>query len=188
MTLLQTCKDSGILTEDKIRKFPLSMSNLHVVLKVFAIKTFQPYTYKHEPGKASTYYLTDEGLEWFYSFFREHDLSYCRSMFSHLFIHATEENIKHIEDYSFFSNFRGTDGVHAVAGSKQKAMIVHTVKRCERKYYYDSIKEARDELKIWLTRYPIEQFKLYRIRETEHKGTFKEAIPLIVERKGGTFK
>ena len=56
-------------------------------------------------------------------------------------------------------------------------------------YPFDSIKEARDALRIWLTQYPIEEFKLYRIRE--QKGTtFKEEIPLIIERKptSGSFK
>ena len=190
MTLSHKCKPlivKGILTEEKIRKYPLTLSNREVVLKVYAVECFQPYTYKLEKGVPTTYYLTDEGLEWFYNFFRTHSFKYIRSMFSHLFIHATEDDLKNIDKYPFFSNFRGTDGYHTPAGSKQKALVIRTVKRCQRKYPFDSIKEARETLRIWLTQYPIEEFKLYRIRE--QKGyTFKEEIPLIIERKGGTFK
>lgn len=180
MMLLQQCKDEGILTEDKIRKFPLTLSNLHVVLKIYAIQNYMPYTYKLEKGVNTTYYLTDKGLEWFYEFFRKHSFSHCRSLFSQLLINASEGFEP--STYPYFSNFRGTDGIHNVAGTKQKALIIRTVKRCERKYYFDSIKEARDTLRIWLTQYPIEEFKLYRVRE--QKGTtFKEEIPLVIERK-----
>lgn len=180
MTLSLQCKEDGILTEEPIRKFPLTLSNLHVVLKMYAVENHMPYTYKLEKGVATTFYLTDKGLEWFYDFFRNHTFTYCRSLFSQLLVNAKEGFDP--STYSYFSNFRGTDGIHTVAGSKQKAMIIRTVKRCERKYYFDSIKEARDTLRIWLTQYPIEEFKLYRVRE--QKGTtFKEEIPLIIERK-----
>ena len=178
--------EQGILTTEPIRKYPLILSNLHVVLKIYAIESFQPYSYKMEKGVVTPYYLTDKGLEWFYNFFRTHTLEYCKSLFSLLLVHTKEEFDP--ETYPYFSNFRGTDGIKCVAGSKQKAMIIRTVGRCQRKYEFDSIKEARDTLRIWLTLYPIEEFKLYRMRVTEKKGTFKEEIPLIVERKGGTFK
>lgn len=187
MTLSQQCKDEGILTEELIRKFPLTLSNLHVVLKMYAVENHIPYTYKLEKGIPTTYYLTDKGLEYFYNFFKTHTFKYCRSLFSQLLIHAQEGFDP--ESYPYFSNFRGTDGIHNVAGTKQKAMIIRTVKRCQRKFYFDSIKDARDTLRIWLTQYPIEEFKLYRIRE--QKGTtFKEEIPLIIERKptSGSFK
>lgn len=185
--LLQECKDNGILTEEPIRKYPLTLSNLHVVLKIYATNTFQHYTYKLEKGKATTYYLTDKGLDMFYSFFKTHSFTYCRSLFSQLLIRAEEGFIP--EDHKDFSNFRGTDGLRAEAGTKQKALIIRTVGRCKRQFPFDSIKEARDTLRIWLTKYPIEEFKLYRVRE--QKGTtFKEEIPLIIERKPtpGSFK
>lgn len=187
MTLLQQCKDEGILTDNTLRKFPLTLSNLHVVLKMYAVENHIPYTYKLEKGIATTYYLTDEGLEWFYSFFKNHTFKYCRSLFSQLLINA-EEGFDPFT-YPYFSNFRGTDGIRSAAGSKQKALVIRTVKRCQRSFQFDSIKEARDALRIWLTQYPIEEFKLYRVRE--QKGTtFKEEIPLIIERKPtpGSFK
>lgn len=185
--LLQQCSEEGILTEDPIRKYPLTLSNLHVVLKIYAINTFQPYTYTLEKGIPTTYYLTDKGLEMFYEFFRTHTFTFSRSLFSHILMHAKED----FDPVTFkdFSNFRGTDGLRTVAGSKQKALVIRTVARCKRQFPFDSIKDARDALRIWLTQYPIEEFKLYRIRE--QKGyTFKEEIPLIVERKAtsGSFK
>ena len=181
-TLLHKCKEEGILTEEPIRKFPLSLSNLHVVLKMYAVENYIPYSYKLEKGVVTTYYLTDEGLEWFYEFFRNHSLSYCRSLFSQLFARAKDEDFKDLRNYKYFSNFRGTNGVHNSSGTKQKALVTRTVKRCVREYPFDSIREAREHLRIWLTQYPIEEFKIYRIRE--QKGTtFKEEIPLMIERK-----
>lgn len=179
MTLLHKCKQEGLLTEDKIRKYPLTLSNLHVILKMYATENFEPYTYKLEKGIPTTYYLTDEGLEWFYEFFRNHSFKYCRTLFSQLLIHADEDFVP--ETYSYFSNFRGTDGIRTAAGTKQKALIIRTVGRCQRKYEFNSIKEARDTLRIWLTLYPIEEFKLYRLR-TQKNCTFKEEIPLIIDR------
>ena len=173
--------EKGLLTEEPIRKFPLTLSNLHVVLKMYAIDNFRPYTYKLDKGVATTYYLTDEGLDWFYDWFKERSLTFCRSLFSHLLIYADERTLKHMEDFSVLSNFRGTEGIHAVSGTKQKALIIRTVKRCKREYPFDSIKEARDALRIWLTQYPVEEFKLYRVR-TQKGTTFKEEIPLIVDR------
>lgn len=157
------------------------------MLKVYATETFQPYEYKLEKGVPTTYYLTDKGLDMFYDFFRTHTFTYCRSLFSQLLINA-EEGFDPVS-YPYFSNFRGTDGISPEAGTKQKALIIRTVGRCKRQYPFDSIKEARDTLRIWLTRYPIEEFKLYRIR-TQKGCTFKEEIPLIVERKAtaGSFK
>lgn len=179
MTLLQQCKDSGILTEEKIRKYPLTLSNLHVVLKIYAVETWQPYEYKLKKGESTPYYLTDKGLEHFYEFFRKHDFKYCRSLFSQLLINA-EDGFDPVS-YPYFSNFRGTDGQHTVAGTKQRALIIRTVGRCQRKYYFDTIKEARDHLRIWLTMYPIEEFKIYRVR-TKDGYDFKEEITLIPER------
>lgn len=179
MTLLQQCKNDGILTEDKIRKYPLLLSNLHVVLKIYAVEHFIPYTYKLESGVITPYYLTDKGLEMFYKFFETHSFTYCRSLFSQLLIKA-EEGFDP-RTYSCFSNFRGTDGVISHAGTKQRALIIRTVGRCQRKFEFDTIKEARDTLRIWLTLYPIEQFKIYRLR-TQKGTTFKEEIPLIIDK------
>ena len=180
-TLCSKLKNEGLLTEEPIRKFPLTLSNLNVVLKIYAIEHFLPFTVKLEQGVATTYYLTDEGLEYVYDFFRNRSLSYIRSLFSWLFVYADEQTLEHIEDYSVLSTFRGTEGIHPKAGSKQKALIIRTVKRCKREYHFDSIREAREALRIYLAHYPIEEFKLYRIRIREGY-TCKEEIPLIVER------
>lgn len=130
--------------------------------------------------KFTEYYLTDEGLEMFYTFFKTHSFQYCRSLFSNLLVRATEKTLLHPEDYAYFNNFRGTSGRNTELGTKQKAMITRKVKRSTRVYHFDSIKEARQTLNIWLTLYPIEEFTLYRVR-TQKGTTFKEKIPLIVD-------
>lgn len=183
----------NILTKEKIRKYPLKETNLRVVLKIYAIKTYQPYEYcirklKGLNNVASEYYLTDEGLQWVYDFFKDKELTYVRSIFSNLFVRATQDTLKHIDTYPYFNNFRGTMGATTPPGSKQKALVIHTVNRTERKYNFDSIIEARDFLRIMFTKYPMEDFKLYRIRVTEKKGTFKEQIKLLPERAPNKYR
>lgn len=157
------------------------MANLHVMLKIYAINNNLAYTYSRNntKGVVTEYYVTDKGLEMLYDFIKSHSLEYCRSMFSYLFVRATEEHHQHPETYAYLNNFRGTIGHKGDGyGTKQKAMIVRKVRRCERVYNFDSIKEARAQLMIWLTAYPIEEFTLYRIR-TQKGVTFKEKLPLI---------
>lgn len=156
------------------------------MLKIYAINNYIPFDYNivGMSGKFTDYYLTEQGLTMFYDFFKSHSFAYCRSMFSNLFVRATAETLQHPEDYAYFNNFRGVSGKKVERGTKQRAMIIRKVNRCERKYEFDSIKEARQTLTIWLTMYPIEEFTLYRIR-TQKGTTFKEKIPLIVEHTGG---
>lgn len=142
------------------------------------------YNIKGMAGKFTEYYLTDTGLEMVYDFFRTHTFTYCRSIFSNLCVRATEETLKHPETYAYLNNFRGVSGKKREPGTKQRALIIRKVKRCERRYEFDSIKEARQHLTIWLTMYPIEEFTLYRIR-TQKGTTFKEKIPLVTEQTGG---
>ena len=174
----------GILTKEKIRKYPLRLSNLQVVLKVYAVQNNIPFTYNvRGMGKTnSEYYLTDTGLEWLYDFFRSKTPEFCRTLFGPLFARAAEEHMKNIESYPYLNNFRGLIGRNAEAGTKQRAMIIRKVKRCERRYEFDTIKEAREQLRIWLAYYPIEEFKLYRVR-TVDGHTYKEEIPLIIAQK-----
>lgn len=183
-TLSHKCKplvDKGILTEEPIRKYPLSLSNLNAVLKVYAVETFQPYTYKSEKGVATTYYLTDEGLDWLYSFFAKHSLEYCRSLFSHLFIYADEDTLKNLAEYPVFSNFRGTNGVRHPLGVVRKAVIVHRVKRCNREYHYENITEARKALRTMLTLYPIEDLSLYSISVIKGRE-YRNKLNVVIER------
>lgn len=160
------------------------MANLHVMMKVYAITHNLAYTFNraNTKGVVTEYYVTDEGLEMLYDFIKSHSLEYCRSNFSFLFVRATEAHHQHPETYPYLNNFRGTSGTKSESyGTKQKAMIVREVRRCKREYHFDSIKEARAQLMIWLTVYPIEEFTLYRIR-TQKGVTFKEKIPLIPTR------
>ena len=175
----------GYLTKEKIRDHPLKYTNLQSVLKIYAINTHIPFKMSIYGNKnvSTEYYLTDCGLEYVYSFFRDKTLKYVRSIFNYLFTNATEYNVKHPEEFSYFDNFRGTKGIKTKAGSKQPALVVHKVGNAERKYRFESIADARDQLKIWFTLYPIEDFTLYRIRTDKRGYEYKEKIKLIVERK-----
>ena len=177
-----TLEELNLITKEKIRKYPLKMTNLRVLLKVYAVETYQPYKFYIYglQGIASEYYMTDKGIEWFYKFFKGKTLQYARSLFSNLFTHATQDDIDHPELYKGFSNFRGVKGTCVKAGSKQPALIIRTVGKAERKYEFDSIADAREQLNVWLTLYPIEEFKLYRIR-TKNGYKFKEQIKLVLE-------
>ena len=185
-----TLIEEGILTKEKIRKYPLKLTNLQVVLKIYAVETYQPFTFniRDMKGVATDYYLTDKGLQWVYDFFKDKTLDYVRSLFSQLFVRATQDTLQHIDTYPYFNNFRGTIGVYGQRGTKQRAIVIRKVGRAERRYEFDTIVEAREQLRIWLTVYPIEEFTLYRLRVTEKKGTFKEKIPLIPKRAPNRYR
>ena len=129
--------------------------------------------------KLTSYYLTDLGLQWFLHFFEVHSFTYCRSQFSFLLRSVKEEEFT--TDHVVFNNFKGLSGKKTIPGTKQRALIIRKVKRCERRYEFDSIKEAREQLQLWLSYFPIEEFTLYRLR-TQNGHTFKEKIPLLVDR------
>lgn len=172
---------NNYLTTEPIRKFPLRNTSLAAFRKICAVINNEPFEFnlRKLDRSASVYYLTDEGLNLLYDFTKAHDLTYMRSLLSILFIRATEYDIQHPETFSFYSNFRGTTGARRQSGILQKALIVRQVGKVERKYYYDSIKEAREQLKVWLRYYPIEQFTLYRVRPKYGR----EKIKLLTENK-----
>lgn len=185
-----TLINEGILTKEKIRKYPLKLTNLQVVLKIYAVETYQPFTFyiRNMKGVSTEYYLTDKGLQWVYDFFKDKTLDYVRSLFSQLFVRATQDTLQHIDTYPYFNNFRGTMGVYGQRGTKQRALVIRKVGRTERRYEFDTINDARDQLRYWVTLYPIEEFTLYRLRVTEKKGTFKEKIPLFPKRAPNRYR
>jgi len=171
----------GILTKDTIRRYPLRYTNLQAVMKMYAVNTNQPFTMSiyGKKGVSTEYYLTDYGLEYVYDFFKGKDLTYAKALFNYLFTHSKEDTLDHLDTYSFFDNFRGTRGTKSRRGSKQPALIIRTVGRAEKRYEFNSIAEARDQLRLWVALYPIEQFTLYRIK-TDKKGyKYKERIKLF---------
>lgn len=184
-----TLVELGILTKEKIRNHPLKMTNLQVVLKIYAVKTYQPFSFRIKglKGIPSDYYLTDYGLQYVYDFFKDKSLDYARSLFGQLFVRATQDDLQHLDTYPYFNNFRGTTGCRAKLGTKQPALLIHTVGRTQRKYEFDTLAEARANVTILLSKYPAEQFKLYRIRTNKKGYTFKEEVKLIVENKVSYF-
>lgn len=141
-----------------------------MVAKVYAMHIHQSYDYHHlniPQNKNTDYYMTDEGIDWFFTVLESKPFDLLRGLFSIRFT-----NIKEGDDLRTapgFGNIKGISGVVPKAGSKQKAMLIHKVKRCERKYYFDSLVEAREEVKRLLKYYPPEEFKLYRICEDKYK-------------------
>jgi hypothetical protein len=184
--LILDCIRLGILTESPLRKYPLRAANLAVVLKAYAIEAKLPYTLNNQKfDELSDYklYLTDAGLEWLFNVFKQHSLPFLRSAFQFVFSNATEADIQNPE-YVGYNNFRGITGDRPKAGTKQKAVLVRKVGRTLREYKFDSIREARREF-LYLSRfYPVEQFKLYRIKKNTKKGKvsyYRDEIPLILK-------
>ena len=182
----QTLLDLGIITKEKLYKYPLKATNLQVLLKVYATLTYQPFDYYTKviglKGVATEYYTTPEGIQWLYNFFSNKTLKFARVLCSNLFVRAKEETLKHLDTYPYFNNFRGTSGVQAIQGSKTPALIIRTVGKRQYRYEFKSIYEARQMLNYWLLSNPIEQFAIYRIK-TKDGYTFKEQIKTLVERK-----
>lgn len=175
----------NIITKERIRKYPLKLTNLQVILKIYAVTTHQPFRFYiyGMKGIPSEYYMTDYGLEWMYDFFRGKSLDYARSLFSNLFTRANQSDLDHPELYKGFSNFRGVDGSCNKAGSKQPALIIRKIGKVEHKYEFDSIYDARTQLNVWLTLYPMEQFSIYRIKTNKQGYTFKEQLKLVLNKK-----
>lgn len=181
------CVELGILTEQSPRKYPLRPASLALVLKAYAVSMHLPYTLnnqKYDLLDDYTYYLTEGGYEWLISVFQSCSLPYLRSTFHYLFNSATQADIDNPESYQAFNNFRGTVGERPKAGTKQKAVLVHTTGNKVREYKFDNIREARHEVLMLLRYYPIEEFKLYRMHLDRNGKYYKDAIPLIIEKSG----
>lgn len=174
------CLDLGILCQDNIRQYPLRPFSLVLVLKLYALSARLPYEVNHtrlDKITQQAYYLTDSGLSWLYENLRQYPLPFLRSHFGNLFSTATEEDLKHLDQYSRLANFRGTTGARPKAGTKQAAMLVRFVGRCRREYKYDSLRAARCDL-INLSRfYSLQEFKLYRL---SCNGCYTE-VPLVLK-------
>lgn len=128
-------------------------------------------------GEITDCYMTDKGLDWFYTFLRSKSLPFLRRTFPSVFNHYVDGTP--FEEYIGLNNFRGVRGVNKRAGTVQRAMVTRRVKRCIRTYHFANIAQAREQLRIWLRYYPEDEFTLYRVR-TLHNVDVKEEIPLVV--------
>jgi len=161
------CVTAGVLTKEKIRKYPLRSANLAIVLKAYAVVTYSPYTLSNDYDLLEDHklYLTDDGLVWLIEVFKTHSLTYLKSTFRFVFSNANFKDISDI-NYIGYNNFRGITGDKLKAGSKQPAVIVHKNKE----YKFDTLHEARKEILMMSRFYPIDEFTLYRIRKNTKNG------------------
>ena len=183
------CLELGILTDEKIRAYPLRSANLAVVLKAYAITMRMPYTINNrhlELLDDYDLYLTDGGLEWLFSIFKQFSLQYLRSAFQFVFSYAREDDIGDPK-YMGYNNFRGIIGDKPKAGTKQKAVLVRSYGKngkIKKEFPFDTLREARQGV-IDLTRfYPIDEFKLYRIRRQHKNGKdyyYRSEVPLLLK-------
>lgn len=181
------CKALGVLTDEKIRKYPLRAANLAMVLKAYAVDTNQAYTLNNlkydEVFSEYELYLTEGGLEWIFDFFKRHGLAFLRTVFQFMFANATDFEVQHPETYAGFNNLRGTVGDKQKAGTKQAAILERLVGRVKKQYHFTTLREAREEFFRLSRYYPIEEFTLYRIRKLTKNGRethYKEKVPLLL--------
>jgi hypothetical protein len=188
---IERCVEIGILTKEPIRKYPLRASNLAMLLKAYAISTNKPYTIDNQRYhllQDYKVYVTDEGLLWLYDLFSGHSLNFLKRTFQYLFI-----NVKNIEEVSYchlmpsLANFRGEVGEQPKAGSKQAAILVRSFgknNKVKKEFHYPELRLARQAV-LELTRfYPVDEFKLYRIRKLTKKGKvtyYREEVPILLE-------
>lgn len=177
---LKICIDVGILTTEKIRKYPLRVSNFYVVLKAFAVDSnldFEFNQYKFDDYYNDKYYLTDSGLNWLYVVFSNHSLDFNRRVYMFLFHSATKEDMYHLDRYDKLNNFRGESGNSQKYVNGHKAVIVrHYGKnnKITREFEYENIKVARKALVEFLRYYPVEQFEIFTIHHYSTKAGLKE--------------
>jgi hypothetical protein len=187
---IQRCIDIGVLTAEAIHKYPLRSANIAVVLKLYAHMTHQPYTIDNQRFDILDeykVYMTDGGLVWLRESFKTLSLGFLKKTFTHLFANVTtiEHMNKQLEP--FLANFKGLKGVQPKAGSKQAAVIIRSYgknNRIQKEFNYPELRLAREALLDMTRFYPLEQFKLYRIRKLTKKGKvtyYKEEVPIILE-------
>ena len=183
---ISKCVDLGILSLSPYREYPLRPLNLAVVLKAYALTSALPYDFNHmklQEIEHHVYYLTDAGLEWLYRTLGSWSLNFLRSNFSQIFAKATEDDLKSLDKYQGLANFRGTVGIRPKAGSKQSAVIVHRQGNRIRKYNFNALRDAREEL-VRLSRfYPISEFKLYR---RSNQGALIE-VPTVLKTRDSSY-
>lgn len=186
---LDRCLALGVLTKESLRKYPLRSSSLALVLKAYANAARRPYTIdnqRYDLLDEYQMYLTDAGIEWLFDAFQQHSLNFLRSVYQHVFVKATEEDLKDLYHYEGCQNFLGVTGDKPKAGTKQRALIVRSYgknNKIKKEFEFDTLREARVELMNLLRFYPLEQFELYRIRKLTKKGKvtyYKEKVPIIV--------
>lgn len=179
---IDQCIRIGLLTYNKIRKYPLRPGNLAVVIKVYALHIKQAFEINNQ--NISLYgnynlYLTDIGLEWIINQFKSYTFYFLRSTFPHVF--ANLKNIKDIETYLGLNNFKGKVGENHKVGTKNKAVLVRTFGVNKIEYMFDTLVEARKEVLSLSRYYPLEQFTLYYLFKNKKGVYYKQKAPLIME-------
>jgi hypothetical protein len=179
---IDQCVRIGLLTYNKIRKYPIRPGNLAVVIKIFSLYTKQSFEINNQNiSLYSNYnvYLTNTGLKWFINQFKSYTFYFLRSTFPHVF--ANLKNIEDLETYSGLNNFKGLVGENYKAGTKNKAVLVRMYGINKIEYTFDTLVEARKELLSLSRYYPLEQFTLYYLFKDKKGVYYKQKAPLILE-------
>jgi hypothetical protein len=180
-SIVEQCIQVGILTKDKVKKYPLQNGNLAVVLKIYAMYVRLPFVFNYKQLKEyKNYklYLTDTGYSWVINEFKKYTLLYLRSAFPHLF--ANLNNLDNIDTYKSLNNFKGITGVNYLAGTKGGALLIRRQGTHTFEETFDTLLEARKEILNLSRFFSIENFVLYR---TGYRNGvyYKNKIPLILE-------
>lgn len=194
MELTNKLLEANILTEDKIRKFPLRESSLRMTLKLYAVMNHIPYkldikglarkNHLTDNGDISKYYLTDYGLEWLYQSFESLPQDYVRKVFGKQFTNIPKSEVIDYRTTYTLNNFRGVTGITAHNGTAQPAFLIITLPTRTLRFDYDNIALARQGVLHLSTQYPLESMTLYRWKRCVSRGKeyrVKEKIPLIVK-------
>lgn len=178
---INQCITVGILTTEKIRKYPLRPGNIAVVLKAYALHSKLPFTLDN--NDVSIYdgyvlYLTKDGYDWIIQEFKKYTLVFLRSSFQHLFVNL--KSVEQLEKHNGLNNLKGITGVNYKEGTINGAVLIRKQGVRTHELYFTTLAEAREEV-INLTRfYPIENFTLYRLQKVKDVY-YKHKVPLILE-------
>ena len=174
---IQTCLDKGILTTERIRKYPLRTSNLYAFIKAYSIYTYKPFRYNTRTlnkEHGNKYYLTNEGLELLYSFIKSHSLDFNRKIFPFTFARTYDRDaVLYPEKHYRLGNFRGEIGdTLNIPGTKQGGVVREYINPRHSKYVdkeFATLKEARTYLNHRLRYKSTDYFELYRIRKLTYR-------------------
>ena len=173
--------ETGILTKDKIRKYPLSQLYVNKLIKIYALNTRQYYIFKYKVGTEveTDLYITDKGLDMYYTFCETHNPEFVRkTIYMRMY---TDDDLKNIRNLDTEGNRRMQGLLRTPGASKSPSgglIIIHRGNTTQQKEF-KSFTDARNMIKLLLTMYVPESLELYRIRHSKTKGSWKVKAPVI---------
>lgn len=152
--------ENNIITTTKLRTRALTNHSMHVLIKLYAMEHYRPYTFTRfncNDYKFDYYYITNYGMEWFKLRFNSYDRGFMISIFP-AYARSFKKGLP-IEKAC--SNICGNGTTGAIDRRMHPCTLVHTKGRIKTETVYKDIDEARRDILDLLRYNDISEFKLF---------------------------